>query len=343
MRRLLLLTLVAGISVSTLRTQQNALAVRGYFFGDYFYKPGGDSTALPGQYTQYRRDAHAFQFRRLYFWADAQPSTHCSVRFLLEATDASLDERRRYSFFVKEASITWDSLGFPFVQVQGGLIPTPTWRLVEQYWERSLERTVTDFWNWGNAVDFGIALRGQFPSEHPIVRSTLMVGSGEGPRLEIDRLKKLYAQIALQLWKTTWLELYSDWDITTTAQGTSTFKAFLGHQQQWFRGGMEVVLRRFHVSGQLVLPVGISFFGSFRLLEKPALQTIARYDWINDNRRTSDQGFIHHFALVGLEYAPLPQLRLTPNLWLLGHTAKGNTPHLKTDVVARLTFFVMYP
>lgn len=346
MRRLSLLLTVT--TVSSIAWAQSSVAVRGYFFGDYFYKAGGDSTGGRPQYSPSKRDDHAFQFRRLYLWTDARLSSRCLARFLLESNDESLDNRRRYTVFVKEASVTWDSLGVPFMQVQGGIIPTPTWRLAEQVWAyRSLERTVIDFWGWGSATDFGLAFYLYLSlGESSAVRSTVMVGSGEGVRLETDRRKKLYGQLVLQPFPEAWVELYGDWEPRVAEQTVSTVKLFLGYREPTFQGGAEVFLRshrNFPVLGQTSSPLGVSLFGNLELLSKPSLRLVARYDWVDDDRHTRTGGYVYHFALAGLDYAPIPQLRLMPNVWLLGYTAKGQAARRKTDIVARLTFFISYP
>ncbi len=341
--RVVFLGLLSGIAWA-----QSQLSIRGYFFGDYFYKAGGDSTGGRAQYAAYKRGDHAFQFRRFYLWVDAQLGPRCSSRLLLESNDVSLDGRRRYTVFVKEASVRWDSLGLPFLQLRGGIIPTPTWHLSEQIWGyRSLERTVTDFWGWGNSTDFGVALCTRIPlGKNTALQSTLMVGSGDGVRLETDRYKKLYGQLALQPFRGAWIELYGDWEARPAEQTVSLLKLFLGYRRPTFQAGAEFLLRshrNFPTQGQTSSSLGMSFSGNIQLVGEPSLRLVARYDRVDEDRHARIEGFIYHFALLGLDYAPVPQVHLMPNVWILAYTAKEQTPRRKTDVVPRLSFFILYP
>ncbi|MDW8225921.1 MAG: hypothetical protein RMK93_07895 [Bacteroidota bacterium] len=321
-----------------------AFSLRGYLFGDYFYKLNGDSSSLPTQYAPFTRGDNGVQFRRFYFWADARLHPRCSVRFLLEANETSLDIGGRYTVFVKEASVTWDSLALPFLQLQAGLIPTPTWRLPEQLWGyRSLERMLADIWNWGDAVDIGLAIRGiAMAGGRTLLQATTMVGSGEGVRAEIAPNKKLYCQLALQPLPGLWTELYGDWDPRATTGSSSLLKAFLGYRGAGLQFGAEVLQQRQrHSTAGQTSALGTSLLGSIRLWEEPALTLVLRYDRV---AQASDHRLLSHFGLVAVEYVPLPSVRIMPNLWLLAHTRRDpQAARLPADVVARLSFFVQYP
>jgi|LJSS01.1.fsa_nt_gb hypothetical protein len=328
----------ALLSVHTAYAQGTpALNLGGYFFGDYFHKLAGDSAALPAQYAPYVPGSHAIQFRRIYCWITAHLASRFRSRFLLEANERSLDSQGRYAFFLKEASLTWDSLGSPWVQAQLGLIPTPTWRLAEQLWGyRSLEKTLVDFWGWGTAVDFGISFQFLWHAgQHQRARLTTMLGSGNGVRAETDKPKKLYASLAIQPLEGLWMECYADRDLSSTASAGFLLKGFVGYSTVGFRGGIESLVRR--QSSSSAQSTGAGLFAAFQLSHAPELWLVARYDNVRTNAQQR-----HHFGLVGLDYAPIAQVRLMPNIWLL-HSPQGTSGSPQTHVVARLSWFVQYP
>ncbi|MCS7177616.1 MAG: hypothetical protein NZ960_08425 [Candidatus Kapabacteria bacterium] len=320
-----------------------AFSLQGYFFGDYFYKLRGDTSSLPTQYALFARGDNGVQFRRLYFWADARLHPRCSVRFLLEANETSLDANGRYAMFVKEVSVTWDSLALPFLQLQAGLIPTPTWRLSEQLWGyRSLERMLPDIWNWGDAVDVGLAIRGIVTEgSRTILQVTAMVGGGEGVRAERAPNKKLYGQLAFQPLPGLWTELYGDWDPRATTGSNSLLKAFLGYRGPDLQLGAEVLSRQQHHSTvERTSALGLSLLSSVQLWEEPELTLVLRYDQV---AQAPDRHLLHHLGLVAVEYVPTPNVRIMPNLWILAHTRRDpQAPRFPIDIVARLSFFVQY-
>lgn len=324
---------------------QAPLGVKGYFFGDYFFKLAGDSSALPAQYAPYHAGDNAMQFRRIYLWTDASLAPRYAARFLLEINDRSLDNGRRYSAFVKEAWILRDSLGIPALQLQAGLIPTPTWRLAEQLWQyRSLERTLADFWGWGNAAELGVALHARFAPEGApfVLLASLMAGSGEGTRAESDRGKKLYGRLATLLHAHLWLELYADWERRHDGQENTVVKGLLGYQRAAYQVGAEFLAGSRHGTENR-RAFGMSLFGTLQLSRNPALFCVARYDRMDPDRRAPN-GVWHHFAVLGLDWRPIPPVSLMPNLWLLATEGKSpEAPRRKSDVVLRMTLFVRYP
>ncbi len=330
--------ILAFVLCSPLLLAQPEVRVGALSFADYFAKLSGDSLELPAQYARYSKGENLFQFRRVQLWADGVLGSGFSARVLLEATDGSLDAQRRYSPFLKEVSLSWESPS-PAVLLQLGLIPTPTWRLSEALWGyRSLEKTLTDFWGWGSAVDFGLSLRIRLEHRgHQLLHATAMVSGGEGVRAESNRGKKLLLQCAVQPLPGLWLEGYADWESPTQGRDVVLLKGFLGYQHERLTLGGEFLLRsQWGPNALQQEPLAVSLFGRFRLLELPALALVLRYDHTESDRRLSSAA-TYRFGLIAVDYTPIPRVHLMPNLWLL--TAEQMHPH----VVPRVTVFVRYP
>ncbi len=338
MQRRCVLTLTGVLFLYCLAplSAQPSVRIGSVVFADYFYKLGGDSVGLPAQYAPYREHTGLFQFRRVQLWAESFFGAGFSARVLLEANDLSLDAQRRYSPFLKEVSLTWDSLALDQLQLQAGLIPTPTWRLSEALWSyRSLEKTVTDFWGWGSAVDFGVALRARSEtSNQRVFQALLMLGSGEGVRAESNSQKKLYAECFAQPLPGFWLEAYADWESRAPREHILQFKGLLGYQHASFSAGGELLLRSQHRADTVTTPLGLSLFGHWQLAQTPSVRLVLRYDWV---KRENSPASVHHFGLVAIDYAPIPQVHCMPNLWLLGRKA------LRPQIVPRITLFVRSP
>ncbi len=315
------------------------LRVHGYVFGDYWYKLTGDTLALPAQYAPFPKAMQAFEFRRVYLYTDARLSQNCSAWLLLEANDGSLDAGRRYSFFVKEAWVRWQEV-LPATELGLGILGTPTWRFSEEVWAyRSLEKTVLDFWRLGNAVDFGAAVVTTLGQQTPQLRLWAMLGNGSGVRAEEDRYKKLYGSALLQLPGGVAVELYGDWEPVGNTRERTTAKVTMGYRAQGVAVGVEAFG---HESGA-AHPAGVSMFGWIRLLGQPDLRLVARADWVDRDRRQRDTGDRVVFGLFGVDYRPLPQLQLMPNLWWLRRMPKSAAESPATMAVVRMSFFVRYP
>jgi hypothetical protein len=87
----------------------------------------------------------------------------------------------------------------------------------------------------------------------------------------------------------------------------------------------------------------VSAFGWIQLLGQPDLRLVARADWVDRDRRQQDAGERVVFGLFGVDYRPLPQLQLMPNLWWLRRVPKSAAESPTTMAVVRMSFFVRYP
>jgi hypothetical protein len=123
------------------------------------------------------------------------------------------------------------------------------------------------------------------------------------------------------------------------ARERTTAKVTVGYRAEGAAVGVEAFG---HESGT-THPAGVSAFGWIQLLGQPDLRLVARADWVDRDRRQQDAGERVVFGLFGVDYRPLPQLQLMPNLWWLRRVPKSAAESPTTMAVVRMSFFVRYP
>lgn len=332
-------------SISSAQEKQSG-KVHGYVFGDYFYKVGGDSAQISSsQYSKIAKDFNAFQFRRLYLYYDHTLSEKFVAQFLLEGNDKSLDLGGKIGVFVKTAYLEWKEL-IPRGSIALGLYPTPTWSwTTEKIWNyRAIEKTVTDFRGLGGASDLGLAIRGKFDAPGRYGYG-IMVADGTGQKPENNKYKKLYGVLNAKPLQELILEGYADYEAAATGKNIMTLKWFTALQTKDFTAGVEAVWQKQKKAGpggDDKTPVGISVFSWASILSEK-LNGLARFDFFNPNTNLSDSGFNEFFVVAGLDYMPIKDIHLMPNIWLNVYSDKSPAGLEKdADVVLRLTFFYVY-
>lgn len=319
--------------------------VHGYFFGDYFYKQGGDASEVsPSQYSKSEKDFQAFQFRRLYLYYDHTFSDKFAAQFLLEGNDKTLDPGGRYGVFVKTAYLEWKEI-VPMGSLWFGLIPTPTWSLLsEKVWNyRSIEKTVVDFRGAGSASDIGVGLRGKFESKGT-VNYVAMVGNGTGQKPENNKYKKYYGSISVKPVPEIVLEGYVDYEPAALDKDKTTLKGFAAYQTAAFTAGIEVFQQTQSNAGAAgidKIPFALAVFAWAPIPGADNLNGFGRFDIYDPDTKTSTSGFKENFFALGLDYMPLSNIHIMPNIWVNSFSAKG-TGSKDADVVPRLTLFIVY-
>jgi hypothetical protein len=319
--------------------------VSGYVFGDYFYKIGGDSTGSGSQYSTLGKDQQAFQFRRLYLYYDHTFDDRFSAQFLLEGNDKTFTDGK-HGVFVKTAYLEWKNI-FANSNLWFGLIPTPTWSLLsEKVWNyRSIEKTVADFRGLGSASDIGIGIRGKF-DEGGTVNYVAMIGNGNGQKPENNKYKKYYASLNVKPVKELVIEGYVDFEPAANEKDKTTFKGFAAYQSEHITVGAEAVTqiqKKATSTGDDRSPLGLSFFAWAPIPGSENFNAFARFDFYNPDTKVSSAGFKEAFITAGLDYMPIKNVHIMPNVWVntFSNKASGGT-NRDADVVGRITFFVVY-
>jgi hypothetical protein len=338
-------------TVSLFAQDKPAGKVHGYVFGDYFYKIGGDSTGSGSQYSGIKKADQAFQFRRLYLYYDHTFDETFSAQFLLEGNDKALTDGK-HGVFVKTAYLEWKNI-FANSNLWFGLIPTPTWSLLsEKVWNyRSVEKTITDFRGLGGASDIGIGLRGKF-DEGGTVNYVAMIGNGTGQKPENNKLKKYYFSLSVKPLKEFVVEGYVDYEPGFDDKNKTTLKGFAAYQTENVTVGVEGLTQIQTKQGAIPIgqtipddktPFGISFFAWAPVPNVEGLNAYGRFDLYNPDTKNTTSGYKETFIVVGLDYMPIKNVHVMPNLWINSYSNKasgGTNPD--ADVVGRLTFFYVY-
>jgi hypothetical protein len=343
---LIVIMLAAALTHRVAAEDKPAGKVHGYVFGDYFYKFGGDSTGSGSQYSSLKKAEQAFQFRRIYLYYDHSISEKFAAQFLLEANDKAFTDGK-HGVFVKTAYVEWKEL-IPLGSVALGMVPTPTWSwgVSEKVWNyRSIEKTITDFRGLGSASDIGIAVRGKF-DEGGTVNYVAMIGNGSGQKPESNKYKKYYASLSVKPVKEIVVEGYVDFEPAASEKDKTTIKGFAAYQSEQITVGAEVVTqiqKNAGVAGADKTPFGLSVFVWAPIPGSENLNAFARYDFHNPNTKISGAGLNEGFITAGLDYMPIKNVHLMPNVWVntFSNKASGGT-NPDADVVGRMTFFYIY-
>lgn len=319
--------------------------VHGYVFGDYFYKIGGNAAEVSSsQYSKAEKDFQGFQFRRLYLYYDHTFDQKFSAQFLLEGNDKVLDPAGKHGVFIKTAYLEIKDI-LPLASLSLGLVPTPTWSLLsEKVWNyRSIEKTITDFRGLGNASDIGLLLHGIFDVDG-MFGYHVMIGNGNGQKPEINKYKKYYAALFAKPMKELILEGYVDYEPAASDLNKMTLKGFAAYQSSAFTFGVEFVQQTQQNAGGKDtnrVPLGIAVFAWAPLPIVDALNAFVRYDLYNPDTKITDKGYKEGFMTVGLDYMPIPNVHIMPNVWINTFSAKSSGEK-DADVVGRVTFFYIY-
>jgi hypothetical protein len=348
MNKIYLLIFIVVFSSVNIFSQDKGGKLWGYVFGDYYYKVNGDSTGGSTQYAGFPKSFQAFEIRRVYLGYDYTFNDKFSAQFLLEGNDKILTNSR-LGIFIKTAYVEWKALDHASFSI--GLVPTPTWSwaLNEKAWNyRSIEKTILDMRGLGNASDLGIATRGKFDKAGNYGFG-LMIGNGNGQRPEINKFKKYYGTLFAKPVSGLSFEVYGDYEPNSGDKNKTTLKGFTSYQTKKFTIGAEVIQQTQQNAGGTdidVVPFGISGFvwGTlFAKKEVPVLNAFARFDYYDPDSKNDSVGYKENFITAGLDYMPIENVHIMPNVWVNSYTAKtsGGTEK-RADVVARMTFYYVY-
>ena len=310
--------------------------VWGQTFADYSYAAQAADASQKG--------TNAFEFRRIYVGYDQDISEQFSARVLIEADNEDTTKSGAMDFSAQEVYLEWKNL-VPLSNIFFGLCATPSIAIAEKYWGyRSLEKVILDRNGLVAIDDMGAGIRGKFVLDGSIGYA-LMVGNGEGVKLENDKLKKFYGEFYFAPMKNGIVDLYTDFENSADAQSKFTGKALLGYQVPSVSAGVEGFFRT--VSNGVfnsVTPAdsnlaGGSAYASFQIAEN--LRVVLRGDYYDANVSETTAGVREIFSVVGVDYSPVRDVHLIPNALYTHQMYKVSPapgPALVDDLTYRLTF-----
>jgi hypothetical protein len=321
--------------------------IHGLVVGDYFYKAGGDLQPYGDSLSQYSRpiskDFQGFELRRIHFYYDYTFSEIFSSRFQIEGNSKSIDSEKRHGFYVKSVYLEWKNL-IPQSSLFIGLVPTPTWLKVEGSWGyRSIEKTITDFHGLGSHTDIGVHLKGTLVSDWSMNYS-LMIGNGTGLKPENNKYKKYYTSLSGKLIENVSMEMYADYELGANNGDRTTWKASFAYQENSLMMGAEILEQVQNNKDSLhanYCPFGISFFTWYSFSEQ--YKIFGRIDYYDPNRFSPGTDFCEYFLSLGIDYTPIKDIHIMPNIWINTFTDKSRAGRKKdADVVPRITFYFTF-
>ncbi|MBN2610329.1 MAG: hypothetical protein JXB00_02115 [Bacteroidales bacterium] len=315
--------------------------VTGEFFGDYYYKASGDTGALlkgPGQYQQTEKEMHGFEIRRFNLGYDYIFNDKFSARLLLEGNDGFLiPSKDTRGVYVKYAFLQWKNI-FNGSNLIVGAQSTPTFStLSEKAWGyRSVEKNILDYRKHASSNDVGLALAGRL---NQAVSYYLMVGNGKSTSVENNKYKRLYATVyGTLLDKKLLFQVYGDYERQNDMKYNYIMKGFLGYQHEKFVAGAEPynMVAATDTSDSRQSVFGLTLFARGTII-KEKLNGFYRIDFYDDDLNT-DAGYTETFMVFGIDYTPIKNINIIPNIWINGYSPEGGAVERKGDIVARVTF-----
>lgn len=319
--------------------------ITGEFFGDYFYKISGDTGSLlkgSGQYQQTQKEMHGFEIRRFNLGYDYSFNNTFSAKLLLEGHDGFIvPTKDTRGVYIKYAWLQWSNI-FNGSNLIFGSQSTPTFAtFTEKEWSyRSVEKNITDIHKHAGSTDVGISLSGRISSSGS-VQYYLMVGNGNSSRIENNKYKRVYGSLHGKLFNNHLLfQVYTDFERQNTDADVYIFKGFLGYQNEKLTIAVEPYTRIETVpaDNDNITTFGLTLFARSRLI-KEKLNGFYRVDLFDEDTNISHTGYRESFMVFGLDYTPLKNINIIPNIWINSYITKDNiTTERKGDIVARITF-----
>ncbi len=315
--------------------------VIGEFFGDYYYKLGGDTGSLlkgSGQYQQTEKKGTAIEIRRFNLGYEYSFNSKFYAKLMLEGNDGfTIPSKDTRGVYIKYALLQWNDV-FKGSSLIFGAQTTPTFATFsEKVWSyRSVEKTILDFHKQASSNDVGIALTGKITHD---INYYLMVGNGKSTSIENNNYKRIYGTVYGTLWdKKLMFQAYGDYERQSDKTYNYILKGFLGYQHEKFVVGAEpyTVISASDTSGTKKSVFGLSLFARGGLI-KEKLNGFYRIDFYNEDTKT-DVGYLETFMVFGIDYTPVKNINIIPNIWINGYSPEGSVPDRKADIVARITF-----
>jgi hypothetical protein len=329
----------------------------GLMFGDYFYNIERDSgidtlknTALTG-----KKDLNGFQFRRIYFTYDYKISDDFDSRFRIEADQTTANNK--IIVFIKDAFLKWKNI-FKGSDLIFGIQPTPAFEVSESVWGyRSLEKTILDLRGIVSSRDIALSLKGVLSEK--LVYYWIMIGNNSGVSPEIDKYKRFYGHIQVNLSEFVYLTLYGDLKVrpdlkvgnenTSLSNNDITSALFIGYKNKTFSIGSEgfIQARENGMKKQLgsaseyssLNTLGLSFFGSYNFSGSFGL--MSRFDFFDPNIDNTFKGDSRNYYLLGARFNPVETVSIMPNIIIETYESDSAMDY-DPSVTVRLTFYYQF-
>jgi hypothetical protein len=308
----------------------------GYMFGDYYHVLAYHNPDI--------KDQRGFWFRRIYLTYDNEMDGHFATRLRLEMSNAGdFATSNTMIPFVKDAYLQYKIENHVF---SFGISQTPALSTVENAWGyRYLEKIPLDLYRMASSRDFGVAAIGKIDNSGHIGYH-VMLSNGSGNKDEIDKGKSAQLSVNWSPLEGLILETFGEYADAEGIEDGYTWRLFGAYVKDRFRIGIEYadqtlqqaaapdIKRRFlsaFVCGNIIEKISVILRCDRMFDPNPDGKKIAFLPFDPDAPST--------FILAALEWAPVKEVCITPNMEFVkyGKTDANITPG--DDLYGRLTFY----
>jgi len=312
---------------------------------DDTFKPSGkpivtifsDFTDITGNNaTGTRTTNNAFELSRAYFGYGYNFSSDFSAKVLFDVANnaAAGTTAPGVSAFTVFAKNAYGEYNHGIVTADLGLIGDNMFSLQESVWgKRYLYKSFQDQYGFGNSADLGAKVKIQFIPE---VSLDLQVLNGEGyKKVQADSTFKFGIGLTVQPIKNLFARIYYDnmanQKLATTKVPQSSLNLLIAYKSEQGTLAFEYNSQNGHgnVYGQNF--TGISVYGNLPIVKK--LSAIARFDELSSDKigtattgwnstKTGTDGQVY---MVGVEFAPVKGIQITPNYRYAAPSADAKT------------------
>jgi hypothetical protein len=230
-----------------------------------------------------------------------------------------------------------------------GIADVPALALLESVWGyRFVEKTPLDLQKWASSRDFGITLQGNLDGQAKL-KYHFMLGNGSGEKSEVNQGKKIMAAVSYYPVKNVILEAYADWADETGAADYYTYQGFAAYRTDRLIFGLQAAqqIRQSPSTPDRTFTL-VSTFLTYKTSDKICL--IGRVDRLFEpNTLAAKQSYLPFdssakstLLIAALDYAPLNDVRVTPNVEVVMYDKNEAGIKPETDIVARFTFFYQF-
>ncbi|MDP1677403.1 MAG: hypothetical protein Q8L88_11115 [Bacteroidota bacterium] len=301
----------------------------GMIFNDLSYVLQEPQTLNPSKGTS---GANAFLFRRATIGYEYSYNKNVTGRIVYDAS----------SNFMKQAFVDVRNIT-SLVDLKVGMMQTLSSEVTEKIWDyRSLEATVLDRKGFTDEFDMGLTITGRTNAQGTSY-ARLAVYNGNGLLAENDKVKKLALAVGNWFDKYSVLEAYVDYENLPGGKSTIDAKVFYGMMSSKMTLGAEAFYRlerKMAAGGKDANPVGASLYSWFEM--DKGLRAVARVDVVDNDFNVSNAGYREIYLNVGIDYLPVPEVHLIPNLVYTKNLKKGTGTEIVDDMEVRLTTAVYF-
>lgn len=256
---------------------------------------------------------------------------------------------------LQEANIVWSNI-FPMQSFTMGMIQTSAEETAEKvFGYRSLGAMIFNRKEYSPEYDFGAVFAGKFDPQGMVYYS-LGVANGSGIMPDTNKIKKYSVNFGIAPDRASMVEVYADYENFLNGRSVINTKLMYGMFTRAFAFGVEGFYRMERkfagtpTSPKDITPAGGSLFGWFEMTK--GVRGVIRVDGLDQDLNndgpatktvtTADDIYREVYVNAGIDYTPIPEVHLIPNVIYEKRLEKGSSAVIADVIVARLTAAVYF-